>query len=262
MPYRLLYDPLAREYYIQTKKTGRLHSVQRMDYDTAVRQMRALYRSVGKEPKGGDFIPFIKSIPGRISGFLQGRRLNYRPQDRDLLAKYGNEAIKEVYVMRTPIDDILDKVMSIISLGKFDTMKAENNYTDYYHLFVVVESSNGAFVRVEKNQTIGLKVLASKPRAEGEMKVNAGEKVTLNELLNNTEKLMGKEKYFVYDPKNNNCQVFVKALLEANGMFTNDLEGFVMQDVSSLPRFTHSIARAVTDLGHKVDILVNGKGFY
>ena len=224
--------------------------------------MRALYRSVGKEPKGGDFIPFIKSIPGRVIGFFEGKRLNYRPQDRDLLAKYGNETIKQVYIMRTPIDDILDKVMSLISLGKFDRMKAENNYTDFYHLFVVVQLSNGVLVRIEKNQTIELKVLASKPRVEGEMSVFPREDITLMELLNNTEKSMGKEKYFVYDPKNNNCQVFVKALLEANGMLTNELEGFVMQDVSSLPSFTHSIARAVTDMGHKVDILVSGKGLH
>ena len=261
MPYRLLYDPLERGYYVETKKTGRLHSRHALDHDTAVRQMRALYRSVGREPKAGDFIPFIKSIPSRITGFFQGKRLNYRPQDREFLGKYGNETIKEVYVLRTPLDGILDKVMSLISLGKFDKMKAEYNYTDYYHLFVVVRLSDGVFVRIEKNQTIELKVLGAKPKVEESMDVFPRQEITLNELLNNAEKLMGKEAYFVYDPKHNNCQVFVKSLLEANGMLTSDLEDFVMQDVSSLPSFTHSIARAVTDLGHKVDILASGKGF-
>ena len=47
--------------------------------------------------------------------------------------------------MRTPLGGILDKVMSLKSLGKFDGIKAENNYTDYYHLFLVVRLSDGVF---------------------------------------------------------------------------------------------------------------------
>ena len=268
MPYRIIYTPHTKckkalnscNYYVETITTGKLHSKHPIDYDTAVRQMHALYRASGKEASGGAFIPFLKSLPSRITGFFGGTRYNYRPQDRELLAKVGNEPIIGLIVMRKPLANMLDTLMNFLSLGKFDEIKAQNKYTDFYHLFVIVLLQNGSMVRIEKNQTIELHAIQSLPTEQAFAEITPSQHITLKQFLDNCEQLMGKKLYFTYDAKENNCQVYIYNLLKANGDITPEATEFIMQDIAELPEFTQNFARAVTDLGHRADILVSGAG--
>ena len=259
MPYQIIFDPEENGYYVETIKTGKLHSKHKLSYEMACRQLKALYIASKKELHGGSFIPFLKSIPGRITAlFSDGKRLNYRPQDRELLAKYGNQDIVKITIIRTPLANIYDKALNVISFGHFDKIKADNNYTDFYHLFIILTLANGVYIRIEKNQTIELKVVNNYATQGDHLSITPSNKYSLIQFLNNGEKLMGIHNYFTYDPKTNNCQVYIAELLIANHESNTDIEKFIMQDVSSLPAFTHAIAKAVTDLGHRADILVNG----
>jgi hypothetical protein len=263
MPYRIVHDP-KEGYFVVTIDSGKVHSKHGLDYETACRQMRALYRASGKEAKmhAGAFIPFIKSLPSRLRGFFsrEGTRLNYRPQDRELLAKLGNQTINHITIMREPIAGLLEKVMNAISLGKLDEIKRDKNYTDFYHLFMVLTLANGAIIKVEKNQTIELKQLGQTPQGKETIDIVPIRQTTLREFLDKGQRMMGTDKYFTYDAKNNNCQVYVYSLLEANSELNNERAHFVMQDVSELPSFTQTIGRAITDLAHRADILVSGAG--
>ena len=267
MPYRIVLikskkHPEESGYYVETTTTGKLHSKYPMTYERAYRQMRALWASAGAEARAGDFIPFIKSIPGRVSALLgfNTKRFDYRPQDRNILRQYGNQTINGIYVIREPINNLLDKVMNLISLGTFNRMKAENNYSDYYHLYIIVSLYGGKLIRIEKNQTIELRIVNSVPSVE-QLEITPSKNITLNQFLDNARKQMGDERYFVYDPKYYNCQVYIANLLSANGDLTPTINSFIMQNVDSLPSFTHAIARATTDLAHRADVVINGKGF-
>jgi hypothetical protein len=74
---------------------------------------------------------------------------------------------------------------------------------------------------------------------------------------------IGNEKFFEYDAYNNNCQVFVKLLLENSDMYYPDCKKFTFQDLSglfdNLPEYVPTTMRLVTDIG-AVASKVSGKG--
>jgi hypothetical protein len=67
---------------------------------------------------------------------------------------------------------------------------------------------------------------------------------------------------FSYNAKNNNCQVFIKNLLEASGMYGN--EDFIMQDIKKIFKGftgTRKIMNTTTDIANRLDMLSEGAGF-
>jgi len=67
---------------------------------------------------------------------------------------------------------------------------------------------------------------------------------------------------FSYNAKNNNCQVFIKHLLEASGMYGN--ENFIMQDIKQIFHGfteTREIMNITTDIANRLDMLSEGSGF-
>ena len=70
---------------------------------------------------------------------------------------------------------------------------------------------------------------------------------------------MGKEKMFCYNAKQNNCQVFIRNLLEASGMYDNEI--FIMQDINQLFHGftgTWKIMNTVTAIGNRLNMLSEG----
>ena len=67
-----------------------------------------------------------------------------------------------------------------------------------------------------------------------------------------------------YDASNNNCQVFIKKVLSASGLYNSSVDKFVMQDAESLIKSLHPIAKkvvdTVTDVADRADALVKGSG--
>jgi len=77
----------------------------------------------------------------------------------------------------------------------------------------------------------------------------------LNTMLANTKQAMG-DRFFTYDAKSNNCQVFISSFLKAN---QKNLDNFIMQDVSSLfDPSLESKSNFVTNLGSKIATLQYG----
>jgi hypothetical protein len=67
---------------------------------------------------------------------------------------------------------------------------------------------------------------------------------------------------FSYNAKNNNCQVFIRNLLEASGMYGN--KDFIMQDIKQIFHGftgTRRIMNTVTEIGNRLDMLSEGAGF-
>jgi hypothetical protein len=89
-----------------------------------------------------------------------------------------------------------------------------------------------------------------------------GKTITLNEMVNRTRTMMGDEKFFTYDAFANNCQVFVKSLLQSVGLLTPQAMSFLFQPVDKLlkelPGYTSKVARFVTDLGGLMKGVVDG----
>ena len=73
---------------------------------------------------------------------------------------------------------------------------------------------------------------------------------------------IGKEKMFSCNAKQNNCQVFIRNLLEASGMYGNEI--FIMQDIKQIfHEFTgtRKLMNTFTDIGYRLNMLSEGTGF-
>ena len=82
--------------------------------------------------------------------------------------------------------------------------------------------------------------------------------LTINILLNNTRNKMGNS-FLTYSAKDNNCQNFIWAILQSNGLLNSRKELFTKQSTDSyfsddLRKFTNTI----TDIGSKIDIVREG----
>ena len=87
--------------------------------------------------------------------------------------------------------------------------------------------------------------------------------LTLKTLLKNAMDKVPASKFFTYDPLTNNCQVFIKYLLENSGLYTPEINTFLFQNIESMVKKLHpvtkAIMRGVTNIAGTVDkIIGNG----
>lgn len=202
----------------------------------------------------------------RVKGFFQGVRLDFPPKERAILQNIGNAHIVQITLCRSPIHSMIDKVMNVLSLGKWDFLKNQNNYDKMFHLYMVIKLNNQRMVRIEKNEVIKISLdFSIESDAQFQDISLQGKNITLNELLGNAIQMFGKKRIFIYSPWNENCQRFLLDVLEANQLLTPQAQQFIHQDieklVKKLPWYTKLIGQKVTDTAHALDIAIHGQGF-
>jgi hypothetical protein len=170
---------------------------------------------------------------------------------QNLLKRVGNETIVEIKVARVPLSKILSFFLNLTSLGEFKKRLSETPYDKLYHLFMIVKTEKGNYI-VEKNEVIIIKKFNGKLTKQTEvLQTNMREGLTLNNILEKTKNNMG-DKFFTYKGQDNNCQFFINSILKSNGLNTDELEKFVLQDTKHLfdnnPRF-RKIVNSITDIG-------------
>lgn len=195
--------------------------------------------------------------------FFKRRDSNINPPKvREMLKKIGNDKINGIRVMRKPIQSYVRKAMNFLSFGKLEEQLKRMNYDELFHLGIVLITQHGDFL-LDKREVLHLENF--KPEKEMEYMVVSGPtQITVNELLENTQKFMG-DKYGSYNPSNNNCQVFVISVLKANKMDNPDVNNFVMQDTVSLfknlpsllGKFSNVVSGYVAPLANKI---IEGEG--
>lgn len=183
---------------------------------------------------------------------------------------------------------VFEKILNLISLGKWEEQKSKLNYDNMFHLFIVVKLDNGVYIRMEKNEVIRIretsysvvqneytKTLQILPENDtlifgpilymGTQHTNKPQ-FTLGQLIHasmvNFQTVTGLpySDYFLYNGKNNNCQWFIKTMLKPyndymkmNGIYDNFV-GFAMQDLegvyAGLQNYVKKFMKGVTDMGH------------
>ena len=206
------------------------------------------------------------NIKDRLSSFYHGIRLDWPPKDRSMLKQYGAFSITHITLGRAPIHDMIDKAMQVLSLGRWDDLKKQYNYDRMYHLFMLVQLSNGSLLRVEKNAVVSI---SNNYRIESDaeffpVQMHEGG-IVLSTFFNKTIEAVGLRQFFVYSAFSENCQRFLLDLLNSNKLLTEESQHFIYQDISELskklPSITKSISQSLTDTAHRADILLNGMAF-
>ena len=166
-------------------------------------------------------------------------------------------------IRRTPIAKVLDNVLNLISLGKWNKAKKEQEVDELFHLALIVVI-DGKQIVIEKNAAIDLSTNFKTTADTQVLPVPMGDKkFTLNDMLEKKRKTVGDQRYFAYDPFTNNCQYFIRYLLQSVGLYTDAAKNFLFQDltkiIEKLPTYVNKVATAVTKTGAVVEKLL-GKG--
>jgi hypothetical protein len=180
-------------------------------------------------------------------------RLDYSDSAKEILSKYGSLDINSIMIYRTPIQSAISQLLNVISLGKFDKLKKKYNFDELFHLALIVNVS-GRNIIIEKNEVVNISFNYQTTNKTQTMNVNLeNQKMNINDMLTKTLNRIGPNKFFVYDSFSQNCQVFIRDILETNNLYSDDINNFVFQDVSELmkelPEFTRKGARFITDVG-------------
>lgn len=210
--------------------------------------MEKKYRkSINRSQSGIDLL-LMKKIGG--SGYVNPLiRKGYTSGVQNILDKYGGETITSVTIVRTPLAAAMDILMNVVSFGEYQKAKTKNKYENYFHLNLNV-TTNKRKLTVEKNEVINVATGHKLSKNSEVMTVSPVSPVTLQQLMDNAKQYLGK-KYFLYNAKSNNCQVFVNGVLHGSNMGSPEYTQFVVQDTESIfknsPMF-RKLANTVTDL--------------
>ena len=226
------------------------------------RRRRRTYLS--KYRRGAGIGDFFSEAFSRVKGFIEGPRENAPPIVRNFLSSYGNLEILSMVVCRVPIASGIKFALDVTSLGDFSKKAKEEGYDNMFHLYLYayVQFNDGTIktVVMEKNQVARVEFVKNLHKGEC-MAVPLHGKVTIQQFLERGEKYQGKG-FWLYNPSNNNCQVFVISCLRGNQASSPALEKFVVQNAENiLTGFAKKIGVAVTDLAGRIDILLHGRAF-
>ena len=213
-----------------------------------------------KHLKGAGLIDSVKSFFSVRNG--------YNNMAQKTLKIYGNMKIFKMFIYRKPVVPLIEKFLNVISFGKYEQTKSELSYDKMFHLgcFIMVGNELGQFynIIVEKNEVLHIEKANFNLNGEKDVisiVINPNERITIMEMLNNCQDQM-QDRFFKYNPWNNNCQIFIKSLLEANNLYTQTLNNFVYQPIEllikNLPQSTQTIAKSVTNLGGWFNKMIGG----
>ncbi len=185
-------------------------------------------------------------------------RQDYNNVSRETLNKYGNMIIKKMVLYRTPIQSIINTVLNIISLGKWNSVREKYHYDKLFHLALVCTLNNGKNIIIEKNAVVNISdYYETKPDTEVYDDINLNKEITPKQMLDETLAQIGPEKFFIYDPVNANCQVFLRDVLSSQGLYNNNINGWLFQPLDELMKEMPGWTYPISKLGARVSAVFN-----
>lgn len=183
-----------------------------------------------------------------------------QPAGRKLLEQVGNEEIKTIDIVRTPLSSFTRGFLNVISLGQFDKI-SKKYYDEMFHLSLWI---NGKY-NLEKNEVVNFNTTnprKSNSQVKSVSVIPAG--ITIQQLIDNTIKRMGPENFSNYDAERLNCQNFLLNVLAGSGIGDKADQDFIFQDATQifkeLPEYSKVLGKVSVKLGAIFNRLLYGEG--
>lgn len=182
------------------------------------------------------------------------------PKVRKILESIGNEKIESITLIRTPLSKSTKFLVNVATLGQLKNKMKEADIDELFHLSMLI---NGKY-QLEKNEVIMLAQDSNAIKENSQtLEVPVNKDITINQLLENTQKQMGNN-YGSYDGRTNNCSVFLSNVLSSNGLSNPNTEEFVNQKTEELfslfPSLSSKIIKFGTNVGAFVNRQIEGEG--
>lgn len=273
MPYQILKIAPRQYYVVKANDHSKRFSIRphRTKRD-AIKQMQAIaINEHGGNVEGG-FVPFLGLA--KTAYDLIPIRKEYSPAVKQVMNQYGNNQIVRITIYRKPIQQFVNTALNISSMNKWGRAVKDYGYDKVFHLYMIATLNNGVNILIEKNEIINIKVADQTDILQENgsfMQVTdppVPNWLILNQMMQNTRAKMGEEMFWRYDAFLNNCQVFIKYILDANGMINQRLLDFIDQNIESIARQSLSapaqgFAKFTTNLASKLRTLQYlGRGLF
>lgn len=193
------------------------------------------------------------------NGLLVREAGQLEPSGRQLLSDIGGEEIKTIDIVRTPLSSFTKTFLNIISLGQFEKI-SKKYYDEMFHLSLWI---NGKY-NFEKNEVV--KFNRENPKKSNSQVKSVSEipVVTIQELIDNSIKRMGKENFSNYDAERLNCQNFLLNVLDGSNIGDKSDGEFIFQDATKifqeLPEYAKVLGKVSVKLGAIFNRLIYGEG--
>ena len=170
----------------------------------------------------------------------------------NFVMKYANYQVVNIDVCREPVVKLIKDFMNALSNNQITQRMKHKNIEDLFHLYanITLLGPNKDIIQftIEKNEVVDIKIPA---KNKGECRhVNLYSNIKFADFINKGIQ-MNPDYFWIYNPAEYNCQVFINNLLEGNGLLTDDLLAFVNQNANELLDglgFTKEVAKRITNL--------------
>lgn len=225
--------------------------------DRVYNEYKIKYEGNGLKGKG------ISDIVDRFTNIFTNKKSSALDKYEN---KYGDYLVKHVFIHRKPVDSEIKKLLSIVSLGKFDDVY--KYYDEIYHLYVIVnlhhpQSKDKVFLKMEKRPNITIeKVNYGLSKDDQHIEQAVLKNITYKQMIDKI-KMMDGDNLYTYSPEKYNCQQFIISLLHS--LDINHVDKWVYQDKIGdyITGHTKEIANKITDTGHifnRIKALFTGEG--
>ena len=159
---------------------------------------------------------------------------DYNMNSKNVLNTYGDFQIKRIYLIRTPIDTIIDLLFNVLSLYNWNKYKPP--VTHHISLLFEVEVTKGVTKHVLVEKINGIYVNSEYIIKETHelipIKLNKRKTYTINSILESTKKRIGLFHFYNWS-LNSHCQIFTYNILKTISPKTKYKQYFDMKWFSS-----------------------------
>ena len=193
------------------------------------------------------------------------------PAVRKWLKEHGAERVLALWVGREPVNELVQRVLDVITKGRLTEAKRRLQYEQLFHTWLEVQLSGGGIYRLEKNEVVEVKLLSPAALDKDErMRVPVVWQLTAADMLEHAELLQGVDggrgDFWGYDHARNNCQLFVSDVLAANPALkkSDELTAFYRQNAEAIDQELGEVAsrlgRNATKLAARIHRVRFGAG--
>jgi hypothetical protein len=204
----------------------------------------------------------VSNVKDYANVVISGRN-DYPPKVRKILSELGTKIVKSAMVRRTPVPSVLTSALNAVSLGEFAKRFKNAPYDTLFHLSLVLDLEGGTKLLIEKNEVINMEKNPSiPPKTDIQLVSNIPANLSVNDMLQKAQQKMGGY-YFSYSARDNNCQDYIMAILQANNMGNDENYTFIKQDTKQLFEgltTLRKVSNTITDIGAKVNEITTGAG--
>ena len=133
--------------------------------------------------------PYHRVVGG---GLLPEPRKGAPPAVRKWLKEHGAERVLALWVGREPVNELVQRVLDVITKGRLTEAKRRLQYEQLFHVWLEVQLSGGGIYRLEKNEVVSVKLLSAAALEKDErMRVPVVRQLTAADMLEHAELLQG-----------------------------------------------------------------------